>query len=321
MYDLENNKELSVVNGVVSLKDGTLFLRQKDRAQRQFDYLQGKSIARQSIINFRRNVSSSAAYCRSKDIPYQHVIFPAKAVAYIQEFKDIGIEITPIVSGKHMIDNVYYPEINSIKKNWFIKDGNHCLCKGYIEVLYKVLSNLGIDIKGFSYTTRRVLRVGDLGVMIGSSPIEREYIEGFSIESNVHSFSINDALPGNTGEMRMKINSRALMKKRILIFGDSFFVGCLNILAYFFEEVFYMRSPFVVKDVANCLEPDYVLTGNAERYLVDVVDGSTARPFFLNYINKNVEMDKLDERDIEAFNAFFSSKKSIGYKAWRLGLE
>lgn len=69
MYDLEDNKELSIVNGVVSLKDGTLFLRQKNRAQKQFDYLQGKPIDRQSIINFRRNVSSSAAYCRNNNIP------------------------------------------------------------------------------------------------------------------------------------------------------------------------------------------------------------------------------------------------------------
>lgn len=183
------------------------------------------------------------------------------------------------------------------------------------------MNKLGVDITGYPYNTGSALRVGDLGVMIGGEAIEREYIEGFSFESNVHSFSINDALPGNTGEMRMKINSRALLKKRILIFGDSFFVGCLNILTHFFEEVFYMRSPFLIKEVANCLEPDYVLTGNAERYLVDVVDGSKARPFFLNYINENVKMDKLNARDVKAFTAFFSSKKSTAYKSWRLRLE
>jgi hypothetical protein len=322
MMEIEKNTLLKVKNGVLIFPDETLFLRQKDRGQFQFDYLLGKkTIHKASIENFKGNVLCNTAYCSTNGIPYLHVIFPCKAIAYREEFKEYGLNVKKIANEDILsTGSVYYPEFNRIEKNWFMENDTHCSHKGYKEIMHDVFTSLNITIPNIGFTTTKDQVQGDLGKMLGNPPIEREIIKEYNIKSDIYSFTNRKSLPGNTGQMHLKINTLAPLKKRIALFGDSFFVGCLSYLSHIFEEVFYIRNPFILQDVANSLKPDIILTGNAERYLVNTPSASKVTPYFMNYVNQRTEMRKMGERNIKAFNCFFCDKTSSQYNEWKSNL-
>jgi len=90
-----------------------------------------------------------------------------------------------------------------------------------------------------------------------------------------------EAIKGNNGAIKISSNSFPVFKKRLVIYGDSFFGGTLlKILSEFFEEIFYMRSPYFHDDLLRFIQPDYVLTGQAERYLAGGISDSNKLPAF-----------------------------------------
>ncbi|MCQ8890457.1 hypothetical protein NQT72_13180 [Pseudoalteromonas carrageenovora] len=315
---LEDCNDLQVKNGVVILNDSTLFLRQKNKAQKQFDYMLGNiKLSKSSIENFQENMASNISFTTANNCKYHHIIFPTKAMAYIADFSNLGFSIYPIVKDVHLTYKVYYPDATSLKKDYYVKDGNHCSCIGYLSIVEPVLNKLGYSFQDIVFQFVTTNRLGDLGRMIGAQPIKRKYISGAIGHENIQSFSNLAALKGNTGEFRIKINNDAVYKERLLLFGDSFFVGCLTILSVLFEEVIYVRKPYVDQDLSNKLKPDVILTGNAERYLTNVPDSRDDKPYFLSLINPAVDMSKLSSQDIEAINMIFLSRSSDRYKAWK----
>tara|TARA_R110001583_G_scaffold17482_1_gene70631 strand:- start:1803 stop:2999 length:1197 start_codon:yes stop_codon:yes gene_type:complete len=322
---LEENKNIEVINNVIKLQDGTLFLRQKNRGQFQFEYLTGqKKISPKSIFNFKKNIKRNKEYCDKKNINYLHVIFPCKAVAYRNRFKDIGVDINPIVTEEHLnVDGVYYPNLDDIAEDWFLKTDTHCSYKGRLSIIKDIMKHISIVFPDIAFDIResKSSSPGDLGRMIDNPPVKRESIS-FKINSDIHHFALDNknVLSGNTGGMLLKVNTLAPIKKRVAIFGDSFFVGTMEILSIFFEEVFYMREAFIIQEVANCLEPDLIFTGNAERYLHDVKDAEKTTPYFIKLLSVNADMSKLGDKDKNAFLSFFEPKKSDKYKNWFLKL-
>ncbi|MBN1008313.1 hypothetical protein [Amphritea pacifica] len=104
--------------------------------------------------------------------------------------------------------------------------------------------------------------------------------------------------------MQIKYNSRAPVKKRILAFGDGFILGAFEVLSYFFEEIIYVRSPYVLPDVADCLSPDIILTSNAERYLPVFSNFESDKPFFINYFNRMVDFGRVPRGLLRPFKRF-----------------
>lgn len=316
---IEGNQSLNIIKGVLSFNDNTLFLRQKNQGQRQFDFLTGKSkVTETNTDNFIKNISKNYKFCEENNINYAHAIFPCKAVAYKNKFAEIGIEINAIASSKHLShQSVFYPEISDIKENWYHKTDTHCSYIGYLSILKEVFNIANLDFPELSMTIAKRLMRGDLAVMCNAGEIEVEYIKDFGVEAEIHRFSNTKALSGNSGEIYFTINNKPVIKKRLLLFGDSFFVGCLNILSNIFEEVFYIRNPFILKDVASCLKPDVIFTGCAERYLTKVNSIEESTPFFLNYFRGNASFERLLPETLEAFHHFFLDRESYGYIQWR----
>ncbi|MGF1697507.1 hypothetical protein L4C54_17740 [Vibrio lamellibrachiae] len=206
-----------------------------------------------------------------------------------------------------------YPKLT---RNHYIHDDTHCSDAGYLEVLNQTLSKIGVELPVYSPVEKENIKPGDLGRMLELPPIKRNVIVGFDVDSNIKSFSNFKALPGNSGEMHYKINKNAPIKNRVLLFGDSFFVGCMKLLAHFFEEVIYIRRPYLMESVVNVLLPSIVLTGNAERYLVNVKNKNEDIPFFVHLMNSGFEYSKMDSESMKAFNSLFLGKHSKEYKEW-----
>ncbi|KYL33193.1 hypothetical protein A2I98_14235 [Pseudoalteromonas agarivorans] len=166
-------------------------------------------------------------------------------------------------------------------------------------------------------TIGKKLIIGDLGLMCNAKGVEVDYIKSFGNKAIVHKFSNKEALPGNSGEIYFTVNDEPIIKKRLLLFGDSFFEGCLEILSNIFEEVCYVRNSFIMQDVALLLKPDVVFTGCAERYLTKVESYKNTAPFFVNYFKHKASFEKLDTHSIDAFKCFFSSRDSQEFIVWR----
>ncbi|TVU70809.1 hypothetical protein FQP81_17675 [Pseudoalteromonas distincta] len=316
---IEDNQSLKITKGVLSFDDNTLFLRQKDQGQRQFDFLIGKSkVTATNTNNFIKNISKNHKFCEENKINYAHAIFPCKAVAYRKKFAEIGIEINPIASSKHLShQRVFYPKINNIKEDWYHKTDTHCSYIGYLNILRNLFRIVDMEFPKLEIVIGKRLITGDLGKMCNAKDVEVDYIKGFGNNAIVHKFSNIEALPGTSGEIYFTVNDEPIIKKRLLLFGDSFFEGCLDILSNIFEEVCYIRNPFIMQDVALLLKPDIVFTGCAERYLTKVEYYKNTSPFFINYFKHNASFEKLNNMTLEAFKCFFSSRDSHEYLLWR----
>lgn len=100
MMDIEANVLLDCDDKVIELRDSNiLFLRQKDSGQRQFDHFIGRlKITQTSVSNFQRNVASNAAFSSRNNIPYIHIIFPAKPVALRKTLQAADVEVSSVVT-------------------------------------------------------------------------------------------------------------------------------------------------------------------------------------------------------------------------------
>ena len=316
-------KKFILNNDVIIFDDGVLFLRQSSGGQYQFDHLLGnRKLTAKAVNNFKLNIEHNERYCSYNNIPYKHVIFPAKAIAYRKRLRAAGLNVNTIYNEElHGNANVFYPSLDSLDESCFFKDDTHCSFKGMHLILSEVLNKLDIDINVFDFELYRMKRLGDLSVHLNRPAIEVDALKRFiNIEPHIHSYSIRPALKGNSGDFSFHVNLNAPIRKRLLLFGDSFFVGCISWLTHLFEEIVYVRCPFIIQEIASVLKPDIILTGNAERYLVNVPNIYSSSPFFMNYFNRDFSPSKVSEVTFSAFSALFSGRTSDHYLGWKKSL-
>lgn len=313
------NKNVNINKGVVSLDDGTLFLRQKNCGQEQFDYLsRNKEISSKVIDNFINNIKFNVAYCLKSNIKYQHIVFPAKPIAYREKLALAGPSIFPIFSDKHALPSVFYPNLETLRESHYFKYDSHCSFLGSRFIVGEALKKIDINICDYPYSLKSIVRQGDLSAMLGLPAKEEVSLNLFDNHSDPGvNFSLKKALQKNSGEIIFNLNIQAPIKKRVVLFGDSFFVGAINWLRFLIEEIIYIRSPYIIGDIANALSPDVILTGNAERYLVNVPDKSANSLFFMNFISHDYDTSKLTENDIMGFNLLFLGRKNKNYTEWK----
>lgn len=299
--------------------DGTLFLKQTNRAQEQFSYLSGeKVISEDAIISFNKNVAHNVDYCNSKKIPYLHIIFPAKIVAFKDEFFKLNIDIKPICSNVHLEDNhVFYP-IKLLKgKEHYLKTDTHINEKGNIIIFEYLLDYFKIKKPNYQFIKKE--KQGDLGKMLDLPAENVECLKSYNNTiPHVKHYSLSTALKGNSGDFDYYLNSNFICEKRVVLFGDSFFKDSINIYSYFFKEVIYIRNPFILTDIANILSPDIILTGNAERYLITPPDIDCFRPFFSNFISNDFNTKNISRESNTAFNLLLLGRFNPRFQEWLL---
>jgi hypothetical protein len=298
----------------VVVLDNALFLHQYNSGQRQFQIMMGDELLDDtSIDSFRNNMLYNTSIAERDNFHYKHIIFPAKPLVYKEQFAKAGINLRQIYSAQHLNECVLYPHLSP--DDYYLND-THMNFKGAFKILKQILREFGyLDIP--SAITREGNIVGDLAKMLGLDSIEIvsfiDSLEGV-VKEKCQKYSLKPYLKGNTGHLDFRFNPYALFNKRIIIFGDSFFRTTLSTYQKLFSEVIYFRVPYILEDVCRILEPDIVLTGNAERYLYDVPSALKPKPWFLNYMGDNFDSKSIDIETKKAFQALFSGKQSDLYK-------
>jgi hypothetical protein len=130
-----------------------------------------------------------------------------------------------------------------------------------------------------------------------------------------HVFDNRAQLKGNTGNVCILHSPSSLTGKRLLIFGDSFIKDALPFFAPIFRDIVYIRSPNFQSDIVELIQPDFVITSNAERYLCNVTADSLSSPLLLSQYGDNNYSPTLSFK--EAYIAQFSwGHHRIFYEHW-----
>lgn len=270
------------------------------------------SIDSKNKVNFQNNMAHNSAIAKRENFDYKHIVFPAKPMIYKEHFKNIGINLKSIFDQGFHHPDVLYPKLNI--EDYHLQD-THINDAGSFKVISMVLETLGypalpkpifIDDK----------KLGDLTIMLGGNNFENiKVISGFTdMLFEPKEFTFGSALKGNTGDIKILVNSKALYKRRLVLFGDSFFEFSLRVYSGLFNEVIYLRKPYIIDDIVRILEPAVVLTANTERYLYNVPNCNKDKPWFMNYLGRKFKNELFVDESRIAFEAMFSGKESKAYK-------
>lgn len=319
-------KDLLKANGVILHEDVIsfqsspyLFLCQLDSAQKQFQYFTGELKLDEAKLNaFLSNVQFNNQYCSSNSIPYSHIVFPAKIPVFKSLFDKHGIAVNSLFSASHKVDNVHYPfDLLNAEQDFYVQD-THNNDQGRVKLSKFICETLGIKTISDKIIWAESSLVGDMGKRLGREAYKEKSFVKFGEQRNIsRTYSTVTALPGNSGQIFFSFNPEAIHKKRLLLFGDSFLNTCQNILSKQIEEVIFLRSPFILPDIADNIAPDFIVSSNAERYLVSAPDARRKIPYFLNYFSNPFISSNFDRSSLDALVALFSGRESHEYRKWK----
>ncbi len=307
-------------------KDEYLFLHRGGHSQ--FDYLTSVKVPTEnSINNFASNIGERVEYFNERNIIYKHIVFPSKPLIKKEFLPDKYHNIESVFDKyyKNALDpilqqDVLYPlqELEKAEEyysTFFIQD-THNNDYGYLVITNLVLQQ--INLTEISHNSYKILEKDLHGAccrILGIDNIHKEVALHFS-NSNFSLYDNRKFLPGNTNNIIVAINYQALHKKRLLIFGDSFFAGMLHILGNLFSEILFIRSSFIHKDIIDRFKPDIVFTGNAERYLAKVQSDRNSHDILLSlYGDKGYhpDMNFLNVLKAQLSYGYYKSK----YDQWK----
>lgn len=314
--ELRKCSNLLFENNVVILKKKNkhyYFLHQENTGQEQFEYYLGnKNLNIVNIENFNSNMSHNIEISNKYKFKYFHMISQSKEVAHKDIFKDTcDLKIDSIyLKNKDYFksENVVYLEL--IHDDFLIGD-HHYNDVGYLKSLSLVLNkfNINFHFDRKDYKTKIIPTThGDLINKLNKKIIVDEvHVEKFlGVKPLEPIFDLRENLTSNSGQIKYYYNPRAILKNRLITFGDSFLGGGLDLYNVLFREIVHFRSPYILEDVVSCLKPDYVITQNAERYLINM-NMVYSKPWFINYLFNSQIKNPINERNQKILSSLFSN--------------
>lgn len=286
----KKNKIVEIKN-----KDGNEFVLRGDKG---FLFLRGgnhriidfftakKKPAMSSVTHFSHNILKRSKYCKERKIIYKHFVFPEKIYA-LKHLTDLSIKSlykAYYMDSKEVNSHcVYFDFEEHEAKEYYTKTDTHLNLYGNLKLLKSIITEHDADIQAYINKVKKNVGlktdfVGDIGNKL--IPNESELIMRYSVDESIRTYT-NGLQKGNNGKLNILINTQALYKKKVLIFGDSFFYTILRDLSNFYTEVIFCRSPFFHEEIAELCSPDIIYTGNAERYLSNVSLDESRYDFFM----------------------------------------
>ncbi|HFU75663.1 MAG TPA: hypothetical protein ENK91_09930 [Bacteroidetes bacterium] len=305
-----NVTEFQVKNDVLFGNNSYLFLYQG--SQYQFDYLTGKKKpSTQSIRNFKNNIQNRIEYCSKHKLDYLHIVFPSKPVVKAEELpKSLSRDVHSLYLRYYKNDNtkIYYPRDDLKNKEseslTFRKLDTHNSGVGYYTIVENMMKKVfNISINQNMYEFSDITTDGELTRMLNSNQLEK-HTALYYYPQNYHMVSNRKSLRGNTNDVMLTHTYQSLLGKRCLIFGDSFCKDIVPFLLPFFSDILYIRSAFFHEDIIQMYAPDFIITGNAERYLSHVKSDNEANSFLFELYGSRDYYPSLDY--LEALKAQLS---------------
>jgi hypothetical protein len=242
-------------------------------AQKVLEYVSGSIKVKDGIRRiFKDNLTARRAFCAAIGVPYLHIVCPDKH-SVISGFPFPISTIVGNLFKEDCGDLFLFPatELQSEKAGeTYWKTDTHWNELGKWIFVREATLGLGIDkqLVEAAHSTYLAERVPVLGYCgdLGSKLTPRQTEDGLLYKPATAALLFSNNIVGSNGAIHILIN-RAISAGKLLIFGDSFAIICLDIFSLFFREILLVRSPFFHTEIVTMFEPSHVLSANVERYL------------------------------------------------------
>lgn len=188
-------------------------------------------------------------------------------------------------------------EKGGIENEVVLKGDSHLSDVGYRVILEALLTSLEGEasdsltsqiFNDVNATYSQSSYVGDLGVKY-KPHIKFERLTFCHVYDTT---PLNNGILSNDGLVRIWENENSLIDKVVLVFSDSYFNFMSRYLSLVYKRVIFCRTRYFHKEVFDNINPDIVLTGNAERYLSYVNSDDRAALFDCYYEMKEINEDQ-----------------------------
>lgn len=268
-----------------------------------------------SFKNFTCNIIRRKEHAEQHGAKYRHVVFPDKQSVLRKNFP-----IKPVTRlGELYINNisddlvnyVLYPanklELND-EASVYLPLDTHMTDFGSNEML-------GFMLKSFDFLEAdniikhiktRINKVqdwpGDLGNKF-TPPLRQQ---GKLLHPDWDILDYKSPGGFNDGMVDIVLNNQACYNNTILLFGDSFFRMMLKHFSYVFSRVICLRTRFYHNEMVELIKPDYIISGNAERYLSNVSSDLDANPFMLYQAIRGADDNNNDYEFLNVYRALLT---------------
>jgi hypothetical protein len=285
--------------------------------------------SQRSIDAFRSNIASRNRIARAAGAGYAHVIFPDKQSVLTEAFPHQPV---------HRLGEIYMERLSASEKPLVLYPvetlrqasaravlplDTHLTDHGSLEVLRLILDVLDIQAhETLDHIAARITRTqrwsGDLGKRF-TPPLLQDTLV---LDPDWKITELRSPGGFNDGMIDLVFSPEAAVDGTLLLFGDSFFRMMLKHLSAVFSRVIHLRSRFLHPEMVTLIRPDYILTGNAERYLANVQPDDEAHAFCLYPQLRNEEIVSMDADFLAAWHAVTAPKSSVAKSYWHtLGMK
>lgn len=316
LAEIDVAPKTTIENGVLRTTDNIAFLVEGNHSV--IKYVTGEiAPSAESFQAFNENIKTRKQLLDEHNIQYAHVIFPDKQSVLTREFP-----ISPVVRLGDVYVNqmergvkgsVIYPADYLHKRdNVFLPLDTHMTDQGSVEVLRLILNHFNLkaypEILHLEKSINQPIKsTGDLGGKL----TPKQYQDSLRLNPDWKFFQTKSSTGFNDGLVDILFNPTAKFDKTLLLFGDSFFRMMLAHFNLMFTKVICLRTRFLHPEMLISIEPDFVLTGNAERYLSNVTCDEQATPFFYYpYLRQNTPIETNAEF-LDAWRAVLSPRSQF----------
>jgi alginate O-acetyltransferase complex protein AlgJ len=257
-------------------EDGWLFLRRG--SNHSFDQLSGVYPLPDDFSDkWARLFSGRADYCTERGIRHILAIAPAKEVVYRDFLSDAlvlsdsrPVELVRRAAGE--CAQMVYPEDEFQKKSraeqlYFRRD-THWTASGSILFYRTVMHALGIKPLHDEDIQRSVGPMNDLGSKIGLEPEILEVSLTVKTPTSVKTFDNRIKPQGN----KIIYEGTDTDLPVAVMFRDSFCTHSIALFAQHFRRIVCLWQPNWDWEILDMEKPDYIISQQAERFLVEVPD-------------------------------------------------
>lgn len=277
--DIEKNKEYRIYNDIIIGKYGFLFLENGSNFLYKKYFMQNNEvdIISNKIINI---IQKRKIFFKNNNIRFLQILIPEKSsclneltLLNIPKMTPLYKKITNIMKNDENFIDVYYIVNN---KNCWNKYDTHFSSLGAQNTIREILNYLNYNKIKIEYTGNDIFYHHSdlLDHLLGKNVYES--IQIYSSIRNTNNpilFEKYDPIKSNTNTMRYYKNDKALINKRILVFGNSFFErGNYSMqlswhFARIFNEFIFIWKDTIDKSIINKYKPDICICQTIERFL------------------------------------------------------
>lgn len=263
---------MEIHDDAITGKDGYLFLH--SGANDNFSYVSFEKIfSEEELSQLVSEWRDASRHAQHSGANYQVLIFPNKETICWDKHPLSETLSSPQSVGRYLKDNdkdgliQFWPEGDS---SFFMKFDTHFSHVGNLDHSYKICRMIDDDFFGAmskdqfwdKLNHRCYDFVGDLGNRFDPPRSEPRWVVGPAKSFSVVSNGVN-----NRGFIELTTNENAPVKKRVLVFGDSYYRGMRFFISPWFSEVVFVHTTRYCPDLVELFRPDFVLQSYVERFL------------------------------------------------------